>query len=162
MLLLIEGLAMCLIILTVCVVGISFDGPVGLVTFYEPEVQERVVAMGLITKEKIRRNAAIAGIAVLTPLALLIPCLVYGFNGAVGFREGWFQMVVISMIYNLFDRLFIDWFWVGKTNAWHIEGTDDLKPYIPRRTLIKKWVSTLTVTPLFYALVAWVMTFFIR
>lgn len=68
-------------------------------------------------------------------------------------------MLVIGLMYGLFDRLFIDWFWVGKTNAWNIPGTEDLKPYIPKSALIKKWVGTLVVHPLFYVLVAFGMSF---
>ena len=66
-------------------------------------------------------------------------------------------MLVIGLIYGLFDRLFIDWYWVGKTKAWDIPGTEDLKPYIYGKTLIRKWVGTLVVHPLFFALIAWVM-----
>ena len=42
MLLVIEGLAMCFLMLLVCVVGIA-NGPVGGVYFYEKEVQDRFV-----------------------------------------------------------------------------------------------------------------------
>ena len=38
MILIVEGMAMCLIILMVCVIGIAADGPVGLVNFYEEDV----------------------------------------------------------------------------------------------------------------------------
>lgn len=62
MLIILEGLVMCLILLLVCVVGIA-NGPVGLVTFYEADVQERVVALGLTTKEKIKRSSAITTVA---------------------------------------------------------------------------------------------------
>jgi len=57
--LLLEGIVMCFVLLAVCVVGIA-NGPVGLVSFYEPEVQERVVELGLTTRERIRRNATLA------------------------------------------------------------------------------------------------------
>ncbi len=53
MLLLVESLAMCFILLIICVVGIA-NGPVGSVYFYEPEMQERVVELELTTKEKIK------------------------------------------------------------------------------------------------------------
>lgn len=156
--LLIEGLAMCFILLIVCVVGIAKDGPVGLVCFYEKDVQERVVELGLTTKDRIKRSTVIAAIAVTIPIIVLIPYMVYAINGAVGFKDAFIQMLIISLIANVFDRVFIDWYWVGKTNAWIIQGTEDLKPYIPKRTLIKKWFGTLVVHPLFFALVAWVMT----
>lgn len=31
-----------------------------------------------------------------------------------------------------FDRIFIDWYRVGKTDARNILETEDLKPYIPK------------------------------
>ncbi len=61
MLILVEGLAMCFLMLLVCVVGIS-NGPVGSVYFFEQDVQDRVVELGLTTKEKIKRDYAIADI----------------------------------------------------------------------------------------------------
>ena len=162
MILIIEGLAMCLVLLIVCVIGIAYDGPVGLVTFYEDDVKTRVIELGLTTEEKIRKSAIISGIAVFIPMLLLIPYMVYGINGAVGFIQGFTQMLVIGLMYGLFDRLFIDWYWVGKTNAWNIPGTEDLKPYIPKKTLFRKWFGTLVIHPLSYALVAWVMTLFAK
>lgn len=158
MILIVEGLAMCFILLIVCVIGIA-DGPAGLVTFYEEDVKNRVLEMGLTAREKIRKSAVMSGLAALAPMLLFIPYMVYGINGAVGFKQGFVQMLIIGLIYGLFDRLFIDWYWVGKTKAWNIPGTEDLKPYIPKKTLYRKWFGTLIVHPLFYALIAWVMTF---
>ena len=55
MIILVEGIVMCFVLLIVCVIGIS-NGPVGLVLLYEKDVQERVVELGLTTKEKIKKN----------------------------------------------------------------------------------------------------------
>lgn len=159
MILLIEGTAMCFILLIVCVVGIADDGPAGLVCFYEKDVQDRVTELGLISREKIRRNTA-AALAVISSVLVLIPCMVYCVNGARGFRQAFGQMLIISLISGVFDRIFIDWYWVGKTNAWNIPGTEDLKPYIPKKALIRKWIGTLVFHPLLLALTAWVMTLF--
>ncbi len=158
MLVLLEGIVMCFVLLIVCVVGIA-NGPVGLVTFYEPEVQERVVELGLTTRGRIRRNTILAGIALFVPALLLVPYMVYGTNGAQGFREGFTQMALIALVFGLFDRIFIDWWWVGHTRTWVIPGTEDLMPYIAGRTLVNKWIGTLVVFPLAYALIAWLMTF---
>ncbi len=57
MLILVEGLAMCFLLLLVCVVGIS-NGPIGSVYFFEQDVQDRVVELGLTTKEEIKRDHA--------------------------------------------------------------------------------------------------------
>lgn len=159
MLILIEGLVMCFILLMICVVGIA-NGPVGCVYFYEPEVQERVVELGLTTKEKIKKDYAIAGVALFVPILVFIPAMVYFVNGARGFWDIFLQITLILMIEGLFDRIFIDWFWVSKTKAWFIPGTEDLMPYIPKKTLLKKWVGTLIGYPILAAVLAGILALF--
>lgn len=159
MLIILEGIVMCFILLMVCVVGIR-NGPVGSVYFYEPEVQERVVQLGLTTKEKIRRDYAIAGVCLFLPVLVLVPAMVWFLNGARTFADLFWQMTAVLMIMNLFDRIFIDWYWVGRTKAWIIPGTEDLMPYVPKKTLIRKWVGTLVSFPLIAAILAAVMTLF--
>lgn len=159
MLLFIEGIVMCFVLLIVCVVGIA-NGPVGLVLLYEDNVQQRVVELGLTTKAKIRRNFILCSIVMFVPLFVLPPLMVYGINGATGFWDGFWQMAIILWIQGLFDRFFIDWYWVGKTKAWEIPGTEDLKPYIPVRTMVGKWLSTILLNPLIAAIVAGVMLLF--
>ncbi|MDE6592901.1 MAG: hypothetical protein K2K57_07560 [Oscillospiraceae bacterium] len=161
MIILFESTVMCFILLIICVIGIA-NGPVGLVTFYEKDVQDRVVELGLTTKERIKRNTLVSTIALFIPIIFLVPYMVYGVNGAETFRDGFVQMTVILYIMGLFDRIFIDWYWVGKTKTWSIPGTEDLKPYIPRKTLIIKWIGTLVTYPLFSAFTAWVMTIVIK
>ena len=153
---LIEGIVMCFVLLIVCVVGIA-NGPVGLVVFYEQEVKDRVVALGLTTKEKIQKTSIIAVIALIVPMLVLVPLMVYGINGAKGFWDGYWQMLVILMISGLFDRIFIDWWWVGHTKAWIIPGTEDLMPYIYGKTLAKKWLGTVVGFPILAAILAGVM-----
>ncbi len=157
MLLIMEGAVMCFVLLIVCVVGIA-NGPVGLVLLYENDVQERVVELGLTTKEKIKKNLIISCIAMFVPLFLLPPLMVYGINGATDFWDAFWQMSIILWIQGLFDRFFIDWYWVGKTKAWEIPGTEDLKPYIPTKTLIGKWASTILLNPIIAAIVAGVVS----
>lgn len=157
MILLMEGIVMCFILLITCVVGIA-NGPVGLVVLYEKDVQDRVVELGYTTKEKIRKSFIITGIALFLPMILLVPFMVYYINGATGFWEGFWQMSIIFWIAGLFDRFFIDWYWVGKTKAWTIPKTEDLKPYIPAKVLIRKWIGTIVVYPLFAAIIAGIMT----
>ena len=159
MVLIVEGIVMCFVLLIVCVVGIA-NSPVGLVLLYEKDVQERVVELGLTTKEKIRRNFMICSVAMFVPLLVLPPLMVYGMNGVTGFWDGFWQMSIILWMQGLFDRFFIDWYWVGKTKAWEIPGTEDLKPYIPVKVMIGKWFSTIVINPLIAAIVAGIMELF--
>lgn len=151
--LVLEGLAMSFWLLLVCVVGIA-NGPVGLVVFYEKDVKDRVIQLGLTTPEKIKKSAILISLALFLPVLIFVPVLVYFVNGARGFWDGFTQMTVIYLIMNLFDRLFIDWYWVGHTKAWDIKGTEDLKPYIPKKTLLKKWLGTIIVFPALSAFIA--------
>lgn len=159
MILLMEGIVMCFILLIYCVIGIA-NGPVGLVVLYEDDVQDRVVELGLTTKDKIRKSFVISCVALFLPLVTVTPAMVYGINGATGFWDGFWQMTVILWIMGLFDRVFIDWYWVGRTKAWIIPGTEDLQPYIPGNVLIRKWVGTIVGYPLIAAVIAGVMMLF--
>ena len=157
MLILVESIAICFVLLIICVIGIA-NGPVGCVYFYEPEVQEKVVKLGLTTKEKIKRDYSIAGIALFVPILFLVPAMVYFINGARGFWEVFIQITLILWAMGLFDRIFIDWYWVGKTKAWIIPGTEELMPYIPPKTLIKKWVGTIIGYPILAAILSGVIS----
>ena len=67
------------------------------------------------------------------------------------------RFVIVLLISGLFDRLFIDWYWVGRTKAWVIPGTEELMPYIYGKTLVKKWVGTLVGFSAMAAIIAGVM-----
>ena len=157
MIFLMEGIVMCFVLLIICVIGIA-NGPVGLVVFYEQDVQDRVVELGYTTKEKIKKTMILTSIALFAPILILVPFMVYYINGAPDFWSGFWQMLIILWIMGLFDRIFIDWYWVGHTKAWLIPGTEDLQPYITAKTLIKKWVGTIIGYPIIAAIIAGIMT----
>ena len=87
---------------------------------------------------------------------------VYGINGARGFWEGFWQMTAILLVEGIFDRFFIDWYWVGHTKAWEIQGTEDLKPYIPKKAWVKKWLLTIVGFPILAAVLSVIMMFFLK
>lgn len=62
------------------------------------------------------------------------------------------------VIGGLFDRLFIDEWWVEHTKEWIIPGTEDLRPYIPVKTKVIKWTGTLVGFPLLAAMLSFVFT----
>lgn len=152
-----EGIVMCFVLLLTCVVAIA-NGPVGGVALYEEDVQNRVVELGYTTKQKIKKGLIWLSVAMFVPVFTLVPFMVYFVNGAVGFWDGFCQMTLILLIMGVFDRLFIDWYWVGHTKAWDIPGTEDLKPYIPVKVLVSKWCFTLIGFPVISVLLAGVIT----
>ncbi|MBR6645663.1 MAG: hypothetical protein IKL21_07900 [Clostridia bacterium] len=153
MLIILEGIVMCFILLMTCVVAIS-DGAVGGVALYEEDVQKRVVELGYTTEKKIKKSFIIMSCVLFIPVFTVVPFMVYYINGAEGFWNGFWQMTAILWIMGVFDRVFVDWYWVGKTKAWEIEGTEDLKPYIPKKVLIMKWCFTAVGFPVFSAVMA--------
>lgn len=161
MLVILEGIVMCFVLLLTCVIAIS-NGGVGGVALYEDDVQKRVVELGYTTEKKIKKSLIWLSIAMFVPLFTLVPFMVYYINGACSFWEGFWQMTTIMWIMGLFDRIFIDWYWVGHTKAWHIEGTEDLKPYIPIKALAVKWVFTIIGFPVISAVIAGIISLIFR
>lgn len=158
-LIIIEGIVMCFLLLITLVIGIA-NGPVGMAIMYEKDVQERVIEKGLTTREKMKKTFIITLIALYLPVFVLAPSMAYFINGARGFIDIFWQSSVISLIMGVFDRFFIDWYWVGKTKTWDIIGTEDLKPYIPKKALVVKWFGTVIGLPLMCAVSSLVFMLF--
>ena len=161
MLIFIEGIVVCFILLLVCTLVLK-DGPEKCAVFHEEDVKKRVVELGYITEKELKKRYALSGIGLFVPMLILVPVMVYCINGASDFWSAFWQMTAIFMIGNIFDRLFIDEFWVGHTKAWFIPGTEDLMPYIPVKVKIKKWVGNLIMFPLLSAIIAEAVTFFTK
>lgn len=159
MVLVLECVIICFILLVPCVVSIA-NGIEQAAFLFEADVQDRVVEMGLVTRERLRRNQRIFKTATLLVMLAFVIWAIYGINGARGFWSPFWQIYAITMAEGLFDRFFIDWYWVGHTKAWTIPGTEDLKPYIPRKTLIKKWGIIIVGNPLIAAALAGIMLLF--
>ena len=135
-----EGLGLSALLVLVCAVGIR-KGAVGMVHLYDQKVQERCVALGLTTKEKIKRNALCFKVLCIPVYLVYVLICVYAINGAHTFWDGFWQCFVILSVMNLIDRFLIDGYWVGHTKAWVILGTEDLMPYISKANKQKKWLA---------------------
>lgn len=134
-----EGLGLGALLVLVCAVGIR-KGAVGMVHLYSREVQERCVSLGLITKEKIKRNAVVMKAVCLPIYIAYVFLCVFVVNQAQGFLSAFWQFFVILFVMNLVDRFLIDGLWVGHTKTWIIPGTEDLMPYITKADKCKKWL----------------------
>ena len=155
----IEGLGLGTLLVLICAVGIR-KGAVGMVHLYDQKVQERCIALGLTTKERIKRNA-LRFKATFIPmyLAYVLLC-VYAVNGAHTFWDGFWQCFVILSVMNLIDRFGIDGYWVGHTKAWVIPGTEDLMPYISKADKQKKWLFGTVGIAVFSLILAAIGLFF--
>ena len=156
-----EGLGLGALLVLVCAVGIR-KGAVGMVHLYSLAVQQRCVKLGLTSPERIRRNSLLFK-AVCVPgyIAYVLGC-VYAVNGAKGFVQGFWQLLVILSVMNLIDRFWVDGYWVGHTNAWEIPGTEDLKPYITAKDKGKKWLFGTIGMAVISAVLAAIMMLFMK
>ncbi len=124
-------------------------------------MQQRCIAIGLITPEKIRRNNIKFKLICIPGYILYVLLCVYAVNGARGFAAGFWQLLAILSVMNLVDRFAVDEWWVGHTRVWTIFGTEDLKSYITVRDRCVKWIfGTLGMAVISAALVG-IMTLFI-
>jgi len=155
-----EGIVLCFILLMFCVIGIS-NGPEKFTVFYEKDVQDRAIELGYTTKEQIKKQTIIAVIVLYLPCFTLVPLMVCSLNGAKEFGEIFIQSLSILYIMGLFDRFFIDWYWVERTKAWNIPDTEDLKPYIPKKMKAVKWIGTLVGFAIISLIIAFVMSKFL-
>lgn len=139
---LMEGIVLCFILLVFCVVGIA-NGPERFTVFYEKDVQDRSIELGYTTREEIRKQIIVSVIVLYLPCFTLVPFMICYVNGAKEFGDIFIQSLLILYIMGLFDRFFVDWYWVEHTKAWFIAGTQHLMPYIPPKIKIVKWLSTI-------------------
>jgi len=159
--LVVEGLGLGLLLYLVCAIGIR-NGAVGMVHLYDKNVQDRVVQLGMTTEEAIRRRGIrFRGLCLPGYMVYVLVC-VYAINGARGFFSGFWQMLVILSIMNLIDRLLIDEYWVGHTDAWLIPGTEDLRPYITAADKKQKWIMGTVGMAVIAAVLAGIMALIVR
>jgi len=157
----IESFVLNFVLLLICVCCIR-NSPVGGVHFYEEPVKKRVVELGLITEKQIKKCKMLSAIPFLIVILIVMPAMVFFVNKAADFMTGFVQLTIILGLCGLFDRIFIDWYWVGHTKAWFIPGTEDLMPYIPKKTWVVKIVLTVIGYPLLAALLSWVMCLILK
>lgn len=134
-----EGLGLGALLVLVCAFGVR-KGAVGVVHLYSAQVQERCIALGLTSREKIRRNSLMFKAVCIPGYITYVLVCVYAVNGARGFAAGFWQLLVILFVMDLIDRFLVDDFWVGHTKTWVIPGTEDLMPYISPGDRRFKWI----------------------
>ena len=157
MLIIMEGIVLCFILLIFCVIGIA-NGPEKFTVFYEKDVQDKAIELGYTTKKSIKKQTIISIIVLYLPCFILVPLMVCYINGAKEFSEIFIQSLLIMYIMGLFDRIFVDWYWVEHTKAWDIPNTEEFKPYIPKKMKLAKWLGTIVGFAIIALIIAWVMS----
>ena len=159
--LVLEGLGLGFLLYLICAIGIR-NGAVGMVHLYDQKVQERVIELGLMTADAIRKRSVLFRSLCIPGYLIYVLICVYVINGARGFFAGFWQGFVILSIMNLIDRFLIDEYWVGHTKAWIIPGTEDLRPYITAKDKKKKWIMGTAGMALLAAILSGIMALILK
>lgn len=96
--LMVEGLGLGALLALICAVGIK-NSAVGMAHLYDKKVQERVIQLGMTTREAIRKRSARFRCFCLPAYMAYVLVCVYAINGARGFLTGFWQGFVILFIY---------------------------------------------------------------
>ena len=158
---LLEGFGLGVLLMLICAFGIR-SGAVGMVHLYHEPVQARCVALGLTTREKIRKNQKVFKLVCIPGYLAYVLVFTYAVNGARGFLPGFWQLLVILSVMNVIDRFLIDDWWAGHTKAWTIPGTEDLKPYITGKDKARKWLFGTAGMAVISAILAGLMALLVR
>ncbi|MBQ8195330.1 MAG: hypothetical protein IJZ47_08170 [Oscillospiraceae bacterium] len=112
--------------------------------FYPKPVQERAVALGLATREKVSRDMKIFMTAFYLVMLTVLVLIIGLWNSVSDFGTAYLQAVLFLEVMNWYDGIVIDRLWVGYSKLWLIKGTEDI-PYIKtwKQVLIKRLVLTL-------------------
>lgn len=158
LMLLMEGIVLCFILLMFCVIGISKWLLKNLLYFTKMNVQEKAIKLGYTTQKEIKKQTIISIIVLYLPCFIIVPLMVCYINGAKEFGDIFIQSLFIMYIMGLFDRFFVDWYWVEHTKAWDIPNTEELKPYIPTKMKIVKWLGTIVGFAIIALIIALIMS----
>ena len=101
-------------------------GPLGGIFFYPGVMQERVVEMGLMSKQELRNRKIFAYILLLALMILVPGFMILQINGAQTYFTCCWQFYVLFLGAEFFDWLVIDTIWVALSDWWIIPGTEDL------------------------------------
>lgn len=103
-------------------------GPLGGIQYYPKEVKKRVVELGLITEEQIKKQAVSSSILLLISDILIPFFMIIFINGARTYWDCAWQYYVLFMGQELYDWFVVDVWWVAISAWWIIPGTEDLLP----------------------------------
>ena len=67
-------------------------------------------------------------------------------------------METIGMCFILLIFCVIDMYWIEHIKAWDIPKTEELKPYIPKKVKIGKWLGTIVGFAIISLIIALIMS----
>lgn len=101
-------------------------GPIDGIFFYPKVMQERVIEIGLMTEQELKKRRTFAYILLLALMILVPGFMILCVNGAQTYFSCCWQFYVLFLGAEFFDWLVIDTIWVAMSDWWIIPGMEDL------------------------------------
>ncbi|MDO4175531.1 MAG: hypothetical protein Q4D42_12285 [Eubacteriales bacterium] len=116
----------------------TLHGPLGGIHWYPKAAQEKALALGLVTKERLVSRARAVRCVLLLIVAAIILGSVFLVNRAVGWSIAFGQIYGMLFVMNWYDAIVVDYLWVAKTGYWHIPELGDMPIAKPWSLILKE------------------------
>ena len=136
--LIIEVLIMWILYAIYMAILVHGKGPVGGIFFYPMAMQDRVVELGLTTKDKIKRGKTFAFVLLFVWMFVAPMIMILIVNRTRSYLGCCIQFYILFLGAEFFDWLVIDTIWVAMSDWWLIPGTEDLNDTW-HNVNVKKW-----------------------
>lgn len=130
LIILLECVVAC-VLFTVVAGGMTYLKPLSMINSYPPAIQEKVLELGLITKEQKSRSikSILKKLVALVLLVFVIAFVVHKFNDADSFFDGFKYSYILWLVVNFWDAIVIDCLWFCHSKRVIIKGTEGMKEY---------------------------------
>lgn len=139
----------------------TLHGPLGGIHWYPKAAQEKALALGLVTRERLVFRARVLKIIGLSAIAAIVLGSVFLVNRTDDWGKAFGQIYGMIFVMNWYDAIVVDYLWVAKTSYWHIPELGDTPIAKPWSLILKeRIVASLFYLPIsaLFACIAFIMT----
>lgn len=112
--------------------------------FYPKAVQERAIAIGLITREKMKRKKIIFMSQFYVVMLVALVLIIGLWNKVSDFKTSYLLALLFLEVMNWYDGIVIDKIWAGHSKFWVLPGCEDL-PFVQTWAQVLKKRGLLTL-----------------
>lgn len=120
-----------IILFTIIVLPVALINPKYIVGDYPPEIIKRCVELKIIPERKTRftKKEIIKKVIAFILFVAILAFIVYKFNGANTFMQGFINSYIIWLSVCWYDALILDCIFFCNVKRFRIPGTEDMKEY---------------------------------
>lgn len=130
MVLLIECI-IAIVVFTIIVMPVALINPKYIIGDYPPEIIKRCIELKIIPERKTRltKKEVLKKVIACILFVIILAYIVYRFNGANTFANGFMDSYIIWLAVCWYDALILDCIFFCNVKRFRIPGTEDMKEY---------------------------------